>query len=239
MFDGDTVRLLESFLTRLPGPVCLVAHNGDQYDYPLLLAEILKTGTSLNCDLLCVDSWIGIKEIFGIREMKKTETEEAKAVEDLIKSGEFDEDFTNEDKQTANDMETKFKELENVFKKETIEVKENETTPSRPASGSSSTPAQKNKRPHSQTLVDGYFKSRKRLNFTPGSSRVKAQSFSLINLHHSLLGAAPPQSHGAEVDCLALIRVTAALGQDWTLWLQNNCRSLSEIQPMWTWRQQT
>ena len=142
VFDGDTVRLLESFLTRLPGPVCLVAHNGDQYDYPLLLAEILKTGTSLNCDLLCVDSWIGIKEIFATREMKKTETEEAKAVEDLIKSGEFDEDFTTEDKQTVNDMETKFKELENVFKKETIEVKENETTPSRTASGSSSTPAQ-------------------------------------------------------------------------------------------------
>ena len=30
--------------SRLPFPVCLVAHNGNLYDFPLLHAELVKTG---------------------------------------------------------------------------------------------------------------------------------------------------------------------------------------------------
>ena len=31
-FDSDTTKLLAAWLARLPGPVCLVAHNGDRFD---------------------------------------------------------------------------------------------------------------------------------------------------------------------------------------------------------------
>ena len=50
-FDTETGELLNSFLARLPKPLCLVAHNGGLYDFPLLKAE-----------LVC------IKEIFKRRE---------------------------------------------------------------------------------------------------------------------------------------------------------------------------
>ncbi|KAL4844338.1 hypothetical protein H8958_010500 [Nasalis larvatus] len=33
-FDGAVVRMLQAFLSRQAGPICLVAHNGFDYDFP-------------------------------------------------------------------------------------------------------------------------------------------------------------------------------------------------------------
>ena len=63
-FDKSTGNLLNSFLSHLPSPVCLVAHNGDCYDFPLLKSEMEKVNTPLDPLILCVDSYIGIKNIF-------------------------------------------------------------------------------------------------------------------------------------------------------------------------------
>ncbi|XP_046552877.1 LOW QUALITY PROTEIN: three-prime repair exonuclease 1-like [Haliotis rubra] len=55
-FDTDMVQLMSIFLSRLPKPVCLVAHNGDWFDYPLLVSELRQVSGKLQGDLLCVDS---------------------------------------------------------------------------------------------------------------------------------------------------------------------------------------
>ena len=49
-----------SFLIRLPPPVCLVAHNGDLYDFPLLKAEMERSGTELLCANVLNVSNVGI-----------------------------------------------------------------------------------------------------------------------------------------------------------------------------------
>ena len=48
-------------------------------------------------------------------------------------------------------------------------------------------------------------------------------SFSLVNLHKHILGVPPIQAHGAEADCLALLRITSTLGSDWIIWVKENC----------------
>ena len=64
--------MLSSVLNRLPSPVCLIAHNGDLYDFPLLQEEMDNIGTSLNSQIMCADSYTGIKDIFKKRnEVKK------------------------------------------------------------------------------------------------------------------------------------------------------------------------
>jgi three prime repair exonuclease-1 len=63
-FDRKTGELINNFLARLPGPLSLVAHNGELYDFPLLKAELEKAEISLLSNTLCADSWVGIKEIF-------------------------------------------------------------------------------------------------------------------------------------------------------------------------------
>ena len=62
-FDKSTGTLLNSFLSHLPSPVCLVAHNGDAFDFPLLKAEMEKVSTPLDPMLLCADSYNGIRSI--------------------------------------------------------------------------------------------------------------------------------------------------------------------------------
>ena len=60
-FDSDTVSLLTAWLSRLPGPVCLVAHNGDRFDFDLLRKEIREAGSSLKNNLFCADTLVGIR----------------------------------------------------------------------------------------------------------------------------------------------------------------------------------
>ena len=148
-FDATTGDMLNIFLDRLPAPVCLVAHNGDFYDFPLLKAELEKVSVQLKPTILCADSYIGIKAIFENR--------------NNIKYGD----------NTVN--------------------KEDETKQNSP------------------------------------------KSFALINLHKHMLGCKPIMSHGAEADCLTLLRITAVLGKDWLVWVQKNCRLFSDCEKMWRW----
>ena len=55
-FDKSTGDLLSRFLSRLPDPVCLLAHNGNMYDFPPLKAELEKAGISLGINMFCVGS---------------------------------------------------------------------------------------------------------------------------------------------------------------------------------------
>ena len=73
-------------------------------------------------------------------------------------------------------------------------------------------------------------KSRKALHF---ENPEEPTSFSLINLHRHLLGCSPEQSHGAEADCLSLMRTTAALGDRWTDWVKENCSKFETCKKMW------
>ena len=61
-FNKSTGDLINSFLSLLPAPVCLVAHNGNAYDFPLLKAELEKAGTQLKSDMLCIDQETQVRE---------------------------------------------------------------------------------------------------------------------------------------------------------------------------------
>jgi hypothetical protein len=58
-------------------------------------------------------------------------------------------------------------------------------------------------------------------------------SFSLVNLHNHLLGFPPLKSHGAEADCLTLLRTTSAIGRDWLDWVEENCYFIEGCKAMW------
>lgn len=63
-FDADLAHLLRAFLRRQPQPWCLVAHNGDRYDFPLLRAELAALGLAGALDGgFCVDSIAALKAL--------------------------------------------------------------------------------------------------------------------------------------------------------------------------------
>jgi len=69
-FDSEVGDLVLLFLRRLESPVCLVAHNGSRFDFPLLAAELQSTGCSPlllvnNEPVLCVDTWEMFRDLAG------------------------------------------------------------------------------------------------------------------------------------------------------------------------------
>lgn len=63
-FDANLASVLQTFLQRQPEPWCLVAHNGDRYDFPLLQAELAALGLTGTLDgAFCVDSIAALKAL--------------------------------------------------------------------------------------------------------------------------------------------------------------------------------
>ncbi|CAH0717992.1 unnamed protein product, partial [Brenthis ino] len=54
----------------LPGPVCLIAHNGLYYDFPILKSHLEKIGAKFSVDLLCSDSLYAFYEIMENTKIK-------------------------------------------------------------------------------------------------------------------------------------------------------------------------
>ena len=70
-------------------------------------------------------------------------------------------------------------------------------------------------------------KVKKKLNFD------KPTSFSLPLLHHHIFGVKPRNSHGAESDVNALIRVCASQSEWFVDFTQKNYKLLKDIKKMW------
>ncbi|TDG45635.1 hypothetical protein AWZ03_007910 [Drosophila navojoa] len=54
--DDNAGELIKRFLEHLPPPVCLVAHNGWPFDFPIIKQALEKVNISLPASTLCVDS---------------------------------------------------------------------------------------------------------------------------------------------------------------------------------------
>ena len=223
-FSKSTGDLINSFLSHLPAPVCLVAHNGNDYDFPLFKAEMDKIGTQLSSEILCIDSYVGIKEIFKkeknfvraenetmkLSEDNKVVQMELDAASDLISTGLFETEM--EERSCAEVNLTKAK---------------NEETPKSVRYKSYMCLPPKKRKQYFSSAID---ESRKTLKFENPSA---PKSFSLENLHRHLLGYPPEQSHGAEADCLSLMRTTAAIGDKWIDWVKENCSKFEACKKMW------
>uniref|UniRef100_A0A4X2JQP4 exodeoxyribonuclease III n=1 Tax=Vombatus ursinus TaxID=29139 RepID=A0A4X2JQP4_VOMUR len=55
-FDSTVIKTLQQFLKRQESPICLVAHNGFDYDFPLLRTELQRLGTDMPEGTLCLDT---------------------------------------------------------------------------------------------------------------------------------------------------------------------------------------
>ncbi|XP_022116301.1 three-prime repair exonuclease 1 [Pieris rapae] len=59
----DKIQTINTFLLELSQPVCLVAHNGNRFDFKVLRAEFCEAGLDLPSHLLCLDSLTGFRKI--------------------------------------------------------------------------------------------------------------------------------------------------------------------------------
>ncbi|KAM6468776.1 three prime repair exonuclease 2 [Liasis olivaceus] len=57
------VEILKGFLDRQAQPICLVAHNGLSFDFPLLRKELWQIGTDLPPNTGCLDTLQALKDL--------------------------------------------------------------------------------------------------------------------------------------------------------------------------------
>lgn len=63
---GEAAHVVEKFLYTLQPPICLVAHNGDKFDFPLLRAELKHASPGIDLTaFFCCDSLPAFREILG------------------------------------------------------------------------------------------------------------------------------------------------------------------------------
>ncbi|XP_028906637.1 three-prime repair exonuclease 1 isoform X2 [Ornithorhynchus anatinus] len=62
-FNASLVDALHAFLQRQQPPLCLVSHNGNHFDFPLLRAELAILGFSGLGDIYCADSIAAMKAL--------------------------------------------------------------------------------------------------------------------------------------------------------------------------------
>jgi len=75
----------------------------------------------------------------------------------------------------------------------------------------------------------GAVRARKRLDFSDS----QPPSFSLPKLHEYVFGKAPLSSHGAETDCLSLMRICASKAQHFIDFTEKNAKLFSSVKQMW------
>ena len=338
-FSKETAELITQFLTVLPQPVCLVAHNGIMYDYPLLNAEISRLDLGNSCldtlnNILCVDSLLALRKICrkeqNIEDKKRDVDSCSQKSEEVLERIELKDDaycsrvhshvetleetqcpsvtstpvkstvsstsnyanryllpvtpdktrdkiifFQGEDPDSTMRSPTspvygqklkKRPKVENDFETEIVlttrssrdaehdlsdrinnsvldENDEAFITPDKPDRNSPTCqppPPPRHskvgtKRFVTQSNLSEVVKAKKKLDFsaTDSSSDETPISFSLPKLHSHWFGTEPKLSHGAEQDCMALMRVCAYKGSDFMDYANLNASTLFKIKKMW------
>jgi three prime repair exonuclease-1 len=76
LFCKNVVEMLTKWLEMNRKPICLVAHNGNRFDFPILRREIESTCSSLPEDLLCIDSLAAFRDLDRSEEVVQTTPKE-------------------------------------------------------------------------------------------------------------------------------------------------------------------
>lgn len=116
--------MIKHFLNHNAKPICLVAHNGDNFDFPILRSELINVGNQLDNDIVCVDA---------LKSFKYIESQVLSSKKDASSSNvpfEFSDDYDELLIEAAESIE--FEHVQRVSKVKKI----NETTPRKQIVGS-------------------------------------------------------------------------------------------------------
>ena len=178
-FDYGLVNLLSEFLERLPAPICLVAHNGLRFDFPLLQAELVSIGRhgALPSDLLCLDTLVMFRSFEESLKHAQNSNQDSKS-----KASQPDHPALEQP------VNVPLKKASSSQKQRTDwwGLSDDETD--------SSTPA----KPKVET--------KSTIPLAPAFEDCVKKSFKLGDIHHRVTGKYPEETHRAEDDALTLIR---------------------------------
>lgn len=260
---SSTARVIEDFLYALPQPVCLVAHNGDAFDFPLLCAEMKYACPGMDLmAFFCCDSLPAFRHILG----SAADTQE---VQEVIELGQLDANFW--DDFIATDVTTTADDEEPLDQPTSrpVDMTPQGKNPMEPPPIKKKRPAAEDARdrrpPNASTVRRPLFQdstqngspkqsppngklareegARRLLNNgdagvqTGGrlsvSGKKTAVKFKLSNVYERVVGQPMPSAHEAEVDSRALAEICARLGSVFLKYVDDKHGMLDSVAPMW------
>uniref|UniRef100_A0A1B0A892 Exonuclease domain-containing protein n=1 Tax=Glossina pallidipes TaxID=7398 RepID=A0A1B0A892_GLOPL len=215
-FDKSTADLLISFLQRLQQPVCLVAHNGLGFDFPVLRYVMKKLDLQkFPSSILCVDSWKAFQVIDAEIEINNNNHNQMNA--DIENTN---EDTNRENGNEINPETTSSKQVLSPINAPIDWQKINETTPHRPC-----------KTYHRKCLSDDNnaveSPPAKRSLFSP--SKPAKGYYQLGNIYKRIFQEDFKDLHRAENDVVVLSKLILHYGLAFIEYANNNALSLNEV----------
>ncbi|XP_065340070.1 uncharacterized protein LOC135939536 [Cloeon dipterum] len=194
-FKTVTCDTLESFLQRLPPPVCLVAHNGHRFDFPLLAKEFLYAKRAFPNNILCADTLPCFRELLRTERVPK---------QVIPKRRRLDFDATQQiNSQNSHEFDSPILEAEMVSAAEAVEQESQQTSVTPPV-----TPTQM-----------------ARIQESTPNKRKKPKSFRLGDLVQQLAPEFRADAlHSAEGDVMALLHCASVLVDQFVPWINEHAK---------------
>ncbi|KAL5293207.1 TREX2.2 family protein [Megaselia abdita] len=203
-FTGKTCDMINLFLDHLQKPVCLVAHNGDYFDFKILKDHFRKQEKQILDGLMTVDSIKAFKFI----DAKKEEEAEKASKEDILEPlPELTEELLEKDKKE--DLLNEDLDLfEQLLQSDNMNFQKiNETTP------------KSSKIKMSQKKVP---KSKRSLFETTPSTKKPRTSYKLVDVFQRMTGEEPINAHQSAGDVEMLLKSMLHYGKPFLDYCEKN-----------------
>ncbi|XP_048515620.1 uncharacterized protein LOC105693072 isoform X3 [Athalia rosae] len=219
-FDQQIYELMNSFIGRLCPPVCFVAHNGNGFDYPILMSELSRVGKVMNRREITFNNLLPL--IFLNRVSSQTFSRDILCIDsigafrnyfDPSRDGENVPLKTGEEQDTA---DAKYEEEGALLCAGELQ-RRNESTPTRNIRDPM------NVVPHKISRAMSGIGVKKRLPF----SYDRPMNFKLPTLYKYLTGDPPQVSHSAEADSLSLLTCAMKVSGTFVKWADLNASPIS------------
>ena len=201
-FDKNAFCLLNTFLEALTDPICLIAYNGNKFDFPILRNRLEKLNAKFSDDIMCADSFFCFYDLTANNHCPESPSSS-----------------TTNTSSTNNTLDMTSSQISDFFNENSLDMKlVNENTP------------QKQMIRNGNPKRNHISKARRRFPWSE-KNRPK-DSYELTEVYKRLVCCEPKQAHNAEGDCLLMLECSVVLGNKFVQWVDSNCEKFSSIKPM-------
>ncbi|KAJ2941937.1 hypothetical protein O0L34_g10755 [Tuta absoluta] len=221
----DKLQSITSFLTELPAPVCLVAHNGNTFDFRILLAECNDISASLPANLYCLDSLPGFRSILtgtGIDYSSLGGQLNAKPTSNIVEQPSVMEENDELEELMLDSI---------IVEDQDMIVSAEEEVVGEVIDDENQEPVQvtMNSKESSLEIPEENYSKKKCLDDKENTQR---ECFKLVSVYKRLLNKDGTNAHRAENDCLILLECVVAIKDRFLPWADKNSQLLSKIRPL-------
>lgn len=231
-FDEKVCDLLENFIMGEQQPVCLLAHNGYRFDFPLLQAHTKILGKPLPDSILCSDTLHAFRQLEVMEKPPPWEIP-LEVIQPYSPPPKEQDDWIDG---SSNEICKLLDQLEReLLWGDGINALYGRT-PNKSVPRVSQAPPPRRR----ESVPQGPPPNRKtkstacrKLFNSPTKIASLKPSYKLNNIYKHLIKRNIPNAHSAEGDSLAILECIAAIGPPFHEWVLGNHRKLSSILKLW------